>query len=64
MSWVGNMYVNYKENKVVFVSYSLSKCIISNIQDLDTSINHIQNYHIFVLYKYLTLDLALSFLKS
>jgi hypothetical protein len=64
VSWVGNMYVNYKENKVVFVSYSLSKCIISNIQDLDTSINHIQNYHIFVLYKYLTLDLALSFLKS
>lgn len=61
---LGDRYTDYKTNKRIFLSYSLSKFIISSIQDLDSSIDHIQNYHIFVLYKYLTLDLVLKFLQS
>ena len=61
---IGIIYENYKQNKKIFVSYSLSKFIISSIQDLDSSIDHIQNYHIFVLYKYFTFDLVLKFIKS
>jgi hypothetical protein len=61
---MGDMYIDYNKNKRIFVSYSLSKFIISRIQDLDSSVEHIQNYHIFILYKYLTLDLVLNFLKS
>jgi hypothetical protein len=61
---LGKMYDEYKKDKRIFVSYSLSKFIISNIQDLDSSIEHIQNYHIFVLYKYFTFDLVVKFMKS
>jgi hypothetical protein len=57
-------YGEYKRNKYIFARYSVSKFIISSIQNLDASILHIQNYHIFILYKYLSLELVTNFTKS
>jgi hypothetical protein len=59
-----NYYHGYCENKQIFLKYSCSKLIISSIENLDDGIKPIQNYQIFILYKYLSLDLVLGFLKS
>jgi hypothetical protein len=59
-----DMYSRYKRNKYVFMRYSVSKFIVTFIQRLDGDVLHIQNYHIFILYKYLTFELVSSFIKS
>jgi hypothetical protein len=54
----------YDQNKLMFINYSISKFIINLIKDLDDSIIEIKNYQIFILYKYLSLNLMFDFLKS
>ena len=61
---VRDYYSEYCENKQIFLKYSCSKLIISSIEKLDNGIKPIQNYQIFILYKYLSVDLAFGFLKS
>lgn len=61
---IKDRYDKYCENKRIFLCYSISKFLISSIQDLDESIHHIQNYQIFILYKYLDFGLGFRFLKS
>lgn len=61
---VGDYYRVYCENKQIFLKYSCSKLIISVLQNLDNGIKPIQNYQIFILYKYLSTDLVFGFLKS
>lgn len=63
-SGLNQYYTDYKKNKYIFARYSISKFIISSIQNLDQSILHIQNYHIFILYKYLSFELITNFIKS
>ena len=48
-----NFYLDYKQ---IFVKYSLSKLSIYFIQQLHPQIEIIQNYHIFILYKILSLQ--------
>jgi hypothetical protein len=61
---IKDYYDVYCESKLIFVRYSCSKLIISSIENLDNGIKPIQNYQIFILYKYLSVDLVLDFLKS
>ena len=61
---VKDYYRRYCENKEIFLKYSCSKLIISGLQNLDNGIKPIQNYQIFILYKYLSIDLVFGFLKS
>jgi len=61
---VRGYYDGYCENKQIFLKYSCSKLIISVLQNLDNGIKPIQNYQIFILYKYLSTDLVFGFLKS
>ena len=61
---VKEYYRAYCENKQIFLKYSCSKLIISGLQNLDNGITPIQNYQIFILYKYLSTDLVFGFLKS
>lgn len=57
-------YDKYKVDRVIFLHYTICKTIIAAVGDLDNSIERIQNYHIFILYKYLTPDLVISFVKT
>lgn len=54
----------YQINKKVFILYSCSKTIINAIKDLDSRIDSIKNYQIFILYKHLNFKLLFDFIKS
>jgi hypothetical protein len=61
---VVRLYYNiYCENREIFIFYSCSKFIISSIQNLNKDIRPIRNYHIFIMYYYLTFDNLIKFLK-
>lgn len=48
----------------IFVKYSISKIIISSLQELDESVIKIQNYNIFKLYKHISFGYFYKLLKS
>lgn len=54
----------YLENKQIFIRYSCSKGLINWIKDLHKRIDSIKNYHIFVLYKYLSFQMVIDFIRS
>lgn len=61
-------YINYiisefKNDKVRFMKYSISKLTIKCIKELDVSIIDIKNYHIFILYNCISFEFLLEFIK-
>lgn len=54
----------YLTNKDIFIKYSISKIIINFIKNLDNRINFIKNSQIFILYRYISYNLVLDFIKS
>jgi len=60
-----NKYISYYlRNKDIFIKYSISKIIINFIKNLDNRINFIKNSQIFILYRYISYNLVISFIKS
>ncbi len=60
-----NKYIDvYLTNKQIFINYLFSKTIISLIKSLDSRINFIKNSQIFVLYRYISIQLIIDFIKS
>lgn len=60
-----NKYIScYLTNKDIFIKYSISKIIINFIKHLDNRINFIKNSQIFILYRYISYNLVINFIKS
>jgi hypothetical protein len=60
-----NKYIDvYLTNKQIFIKYSFSKIIINFIKSLDSRINFIKNSQIFVLYRYISYQMVIDFVKS
>ena len=57
-------YNKYKENKVIFIKYSISKLAVKVIQDLHPQIEKIPNYHIFIIYKLLNIEFVWGIIKN
>jgi hypothetical protein len=54
----------YLRNKYIFIKYSCSKLTINFIKNLDTKIDFIKNSQIFVLYRYISVQMFIDFAKS
>jgi len=54
IGYIGKFVGKYLNNKHIFMKYSFSKMTIHFIQHLHPQIEKIQNYHIFILYKLLS----------
>lgn len=48
--------VAYDQQKLIFFKYSVSKLVVNTVQRLDEGIVEIRNYHIFMLYRHITLS--------
>ena len=60
-----NKYIDvYLLNKQIFIKYSVSKIIINFIKSLDSRIDFIKNSQIFVLYRYISSQIVIDFVKS
>lgn len=60
-----NKWINYYlQNKNIFIRYSCSKTVIHYIKNLNSGINTIKNYQIFMLYRYLSFNMFIDFFKS
>lgn len=60
-----NKYIDiYLKNKEIFIKYSVSKLIINFIKNLDSRIDFIKNSQIFVLYRYISYEIVIDFVKS
>ena len=60
-----NKYIDvYLTNKEIFIKYSFSKIIINFIKSLDSRIDFIKNSQIFVLYRYISSQIVIDFVKS
>lgn len=58
-------YINiYLKNKQIFIKYSISKLTINFIKNLDSRIDFIKNSQIFVLYRYISYEIVIDFVKS
>lgn len=54
----------YLENKEIFVKYSISKLIVSSIQNLHSDIDNIPNFHIFIIYSSLSFNYVYEIFKN
>lgn len=54
----------YIENRKIFIKYSISKLSVNFIQKLHPQIERILNYHIFIIYKLLTIKFILNIIKN
>jgi hypothetical protein len=54
----------FQTMKGMFARYSLSKLIVKYVSRLDEGIDEIKNYHIFVIYKHISYQYCLEFIKS
>lgn len=54
----------YLKNKQIFIKYSVSKLSINFIKNLDSRIDFIKNSQIFVLYRYISYEIVIDFIKS
>lgn len=54
----------YIEHKKIFIKYSISKMSIHFIQQLHPQIEKIQNYHIFIIYKTLSIDFVKKIINN
>jgi len=55
---------SFVESKTMFMKYSISKLMINIIQKFDKEIVEVKNYHIFIIYKHLSLSYLYDFIKS
>jgi hypothetical protein len=55
---------SYIEDKNIFIRYSISKMYIHFIQHLHPQIEKIQNYHIFILYRLLSIDFIWTIINN
>jgi hypothetical protein len=56
ISFISKRVDNYIEHKDIFIKYSMSKVSVHFVQQLHPQIEKIQNYHIFIIYKTLSID--------
>jgi hypothetical protein len=56
ISFISKIIDNYIEHKDIFIKYSMSKMSVHFVQQLHPQIEKIQNYHIFIIYKTLSID--------
>lgn len=61
---VNAQYNKYKENKEIFIKYSISKLAVKVIQNLHPQIEEIANYHIFIIYKILNMEFVWGIVKN
>lgn len=60
---VNNIITEFRNDKIRFMKYTISKITIKCIKELDISIVGIKNYHIFILYNYISFSFLLEFIK-
>jgi hypothetical protein len=56
ISFISKKVDNYLEHKGIFIKYSMSKMSVHFVQQLHPQIEKIQNYHIFIIYKTLSIN--------
>jgi len=54
----------YIKNKEIFIKYSIAKIVVQFIEKLDLNIIKIQNYHIFLIYKYISFNYIWSITQT
>lgn len=64
IGYIKDIIKEFSHDKRCFVKYTLSKLTIKCIKELDVSIKGIKNYHIFILYKYISFEYLYDFIKS
>ena len=64
ISFMNTIINKYIQNKDMFVKYSLSKMFVHYIQNLHPQIEKIQNYHIFIIYRLLSLKFVWNIIHN
>jgi hypothetical protein len=64
ISFISKRVNNYIEHKNIFVKYSMSKMSVNFIKQLHPQIETIQNYHIFIIYKTLSIDFVWKIINN
>lgn len=64
IEWIKEYIDVYLKNKQIFIKYSVSKLTINFIKNLDSRIDFIKNSQIFVLYRYISWEIVVDFIKS
>lgn len=63
ITYVELLFDDINNDKKCFMKYTISKLTIKCIKELDTSIVGIKNYHIFILYNYISFNYLFEFIK-
>lgn len=64
ISFISKRINNYIEHKNIFIKYSMSKMSVHFVQQLHPQIEKIQNYHIFIIYKTLSIDFVWKIINN
>ena len=64
ISFISKRVDNYLEHKDIFIKYSMSKVSVHFVQQLHPQIEKIQNYHIFIIYKTLSIDFVWKIINN
>lgn len=64
ISFISKRIDNYIEHKNIFIKYSMSKMSVHFVQQLHPQIEKIQNYHIFIIYKTLSIDFVYKIITN
>lgn len=64
ISFISKRVDNYLEHKDIFIKYSMSKMSVHFVQQLHPQIEKIQNYHIFIIYKTLSIEFVWKIINN
>jgi hypothetical protein len=64
IGFIGRYVNKYLEHKDIFIKYSISKMSVHFVQRLHPQIEKIQNYHIFIIYKILSLEFVWKIINN
>jgi hypothetical protein len=62
--FIGRHVDEYLEHKEIFIRYSISKMSVHFVQQLHPQIEKIQNYHIFIIYKLLSIEFVWKIINN
>lgn len=55
---------SFEESMDIFVKYLCSRILITTIQSLDSRIEDINNYHVFIIYQYMSFEYIMTYIQS
>lgn len=64
MPFINKYLIIHIKNKEIFIKYSISKVVVHFVEGLHINIIKIQNYHIFLIYKYVSFNYVWSIIKT